>query len=211
MPESVTDRCTKSHEYIFLLSKSQKYYFDNEAIKEPLAYASILRLSQDVDNQEGSARVPGKTNGPIKAVYKKPVGWSNSDHYKDQHPRYKKRKKFTKDMASGGTNIVAHSGDRKGDGTPFDYALSGMRNKRSVWTVTTKPYIDAHFATFPPELITPCILAGSPVGGVVLDPFIGSGTVAEVSREVGRKYIGIELNPEYIDMAKDRLQQQILL
>jgi len=116
MPESVTDRCTKSHEYVFLLSKSPRYYFDNEAIKEPVASSSVRRLAQDVENQVGSSRVHGKTNGAMKAV---------------------------------------------GDGK--------TRNKRSVWTVTTKPFKGAHFATFPPDLIEPCILAGCPPAGKMCD------------------------------------------
>ena len=145
MPESVKDRCTKAHEYVFLFSKSPRYYyFDSEAIKEPAAESSIARLSQPtLATQAGSARVPGKTNGNMKAV--------------------------------GGA----------------------MRNRRSVWTVTTKPYKGAHFATFPPDLIEPCVLAGAPVGGVVLDPFGGSGTTAGVALKHGRNAILCELNPDY--------------
>ena len=153
MPESVTDRCTKAHEYLFLLSKSPRYYFDNEAIKEPVAESSAARLAQPtLATQAGSARVPGKTNGNMKAV---------------------------------------------GNGE--------TRNKRSVWTVTTKPFKGAHFATFPPDLIEPCILAGSPVGGTVLDPFGGSGTTAGVALKHGRKAILCELNPEYAAMMPERI------
>tara|TARA_R100000781_G_scaffold9997_4_gene9728 strand:+ start:581 stop:1426 length:846 start_codon:yes stop_codon:yes gene_type:complete len=124
MPESVQDRCTKAHEYIFLLSKNPKYYFDNEAIKED--------------------------------------------------------------------------------------AESEKKNKRSVWTVTTKPFKGAHFAVFPPDLIEPCILAGCPKDGVVLDPFMGSGTTGMVAQQLGRKWIGCELNAEYISMQKNRTAQQVL-
>lgn len=144
MPESVRDRCTKAHEYIFLLSKSPSYYFDSVAIQEPVAVSTKARLKQDVDNQMGSDRVPGKTNGAMKAV---------------------------------------------GNGE--------TRNRRSVWTVTTKPYKGAHFATFPPDLIEPCILAGSRPDDIVLDPFMGSGTTAQVSIQHGRQYLGCELNAEY--------------
>jgi DNA modification methylase len=152
MPESVTDRCTKAHEYVFLLSKRPRYYFDNEAIKEPAAESSISRLSQaTLEQQAGSARVPVKTNGNMKAV--------------------------------GGE----------------------IRNKRSVWTVTTKPFKGAHFATFPPDLIEPCILAGSPAGGVVLDPFGGSGTTAGVAIKNGRRAVLCELNPEYAALVPDRI------
>lgn len=154
MPESVTDRCTKAHEYIFLLSKSERYYFDHDAIKEPLAGSSIPRLKQDIANQVGTTRAVGKTNGNFKA---------------------------------------------QGDLT------TGLRNKRSVWTVTTKPYKGAHFATFPPDLITPCVLAGAPPEGIVLDPFMGSGTTAMVAVTHGRQYVGCELNPEYGPLQEERI------
>ena len=153
MPESVTDRCTKAHEYIFLLSKSPQYYFDHEAIKEPVANSSISRLSQNnLPNQLGSDRVPFTTNGTMKAV--------------------------------GNTEI---------------------RNKRSVWTITTKPFKGAHFATFPPDLIEPCILAGCPEGGTVLDPFGGAGTTGLVASNHNRNSILCELNPKYAQLALDRI------
>jgi len=126
MPESVTDRCTKAHEYIFLLSKKPKYYYDAEAVKEEASGGSI----------------------------------------------------------SGGTEET--------------------RNKRSVWEVTTKPYSGAHFATFPPDLIKPCILAGCPTGGTVLDPFGGSGTTGMVALELGRSAELIELNPDYVEIINER-------
>lgn len=153
MPESVTDRCTKAHEYVFLLSKGPKYYFDNVAIKEQAAESSLARLAQPtLAEQVGSTRVPGKTNGNMKAV----------------------------------------GGD--------------TRNKRSVWTVTTKPFKDAHFATFPPDLIEPCILAGAPLDGVVLDPFGGSGTTAGVAIKHGRRAVLCELNPEYAALVPARIK-----
>lgn len=130
MPESVQDRCTKSHEYIFLLSKSHKYHFDHIAIKQP--------MRSDVESDE-------------------------------------------------------------------------MANKRSVWSVPVKPYSGAHFAVFPTELIEPCILAGAPLGGIVLDPFMGSGTTAQVAQDLGRQYIGCELNLEYGKLQKKRISQQSLL
>lgn len=147
MPESVKDRPTKAHEYIFLMSKNQKYYYDYEAIKEPYAESSILRAD---DSQV-------TTSNPDR-----PVGFKRS------------------------------------------LSLSGKRNKRSVWTVSTKPYKEAHFATFPPDLITPCILAGSRVGDIVLDPFFGSGTTGEVASKLGRQWIGIELNPNYEKLQIER-------
>ena len=152
MPESVTDRCTKAHEYIFLLSKSSKYYYDHEAVKEKCSEATIERFKQDIQSQTGSDRVPFKNNGNIKAV---------------------------------------------GDGE--------LRNKRSVWTVNTQPYSEAHFATYPTKLIRPCIKAGCPKGGVVLDPFGGSGTTAEVANELQRDAILCELSPEYCALIEKRL------
>ncbi len=151
MPESVQDRCTKAHEYIFLLSKSQKYYYDINAIKEEAHTTDASDRNRDesrLNNTPGRTRMAGLT----------------TNHYE-------------------------------------------TKNKRSVWTVTTKPYEGAHFAVFPQDLIEPCILAGAPVGGVVLDPFMGSGTTAQVAQHLGRKYLGCELNPAYAELQKKRLQQ----
>lgn len=163
MPESVSDRCTKAHEYIFLMSKSQKYYYDHESIKE----ASV--------DPEGSAN-----------RYKTPF-FAGEKH------------------ESGGYSVTGatHTKGMK----EFD----GNRNKRSVWTITTKPYAGAHFAVFPSDLIEPCILAGAPVGGIVLDPFMGSGTTAQVAQNLGRQYIGCELNPAYKPLQDKRLAQQSLI
>lgn len=155
MPESVRDRCTKAHEYIFLLSKSERYFYDAEAVMEPVAESTVERLNQPtLHQQEGSARVPGKTNGKMKAV-----------------------------------------------------GRTDKRNRRSVWTVATRPYKGAHFATFPPALIEPCVLAGSRPGDIVLDPFMGSGTTAAVASQNGRKYLGCELNLEYKALQDKRLEQ----
>jgi len=153
MPESVTDRCTKAHEYIFLLSKSAKYYYDAEAIKESSTYG------------------PG-------------CGWEDAGH----------------EIAVKTIDVA----------NPAFRAIKSTRNKRSVWTIATKPYPQAHFAVFPPELITPCIKAGCPKDGIVIDPFGGSGTTAEVSKKLGRKCILIELKREYCALAEKRINQQIL-
>jgi len=192
MPESVQDRCTKAHEYIFLLSKSQKYYFDNEAIKEPVALSSISRLAQDVKNQVGSDRVPGKTNGNMKAV----GGFRSS------------RDSFKREGSKRGIANVCPASPmptHRPDRAESEYDLQ-TRNKRSVWTVTTKPYKGAHFATFPSALIEPCILAGAPAGGIVLDPFMGSGTTAAVAIANGRDYLGCELNPAYKELQDERIK-----
>jgi DNA modification methylase len=204
MPESVRDRCTKAHEYIFLLAKSERYYYDADAIAEPLSSSSIERLSQpNLENQEGSDRVPGKTNGNMKAVAKL-NGGSYSPPGQAPHGNARPYTgKATKDYAKSGAQDASETKRRI-----VDRILAGeivKRNKRTVWTVTTKPFKGAHFATFPPDLIEPCILAGCPVGGTVLDPFGGSGTTGLVADRHGRNAILIELNPEYIEIAKKRL------
>lgn len=190
MPESVTDRCTKSHEYLFLLSKNERYFYDHDAVKEPAAPASIARWDQNIEGQIGSDRVPGKTNGTMKAVGGK-----------------------------GGKNAFRGQGhQRDGDNGPAnregrdmqDVGAGEMRNRRSVWTVATVPYSGAHFATFPPALIEPCILAGSRPGDIVLDPFFGSGTTGQVSQALGRQWIGCELNPAYEPLQLRRTAQGAL-
>jgi DNA modification methylase len=203
MPESVTDRCTKSHEHIFLLTKSARYYFDNEAIKEPLAESSIARLSQDVDAQEGSDRVPGKTNGKMKAVR---FGGNKYGDDASEQSRTKSGNEW-KPRPSGTQHKQAamrqNAGPSSGLGSndPFE-----SRNKRTVWTVPTMPFKEAHFATYPPALIEPCILAGSRAGDTVLDPFMGAGTTAVVCESLGRRWIGCELNPAYAEIANKRIR-----
>jgi DNA modification methylase len=180
MPESVKDRCTKAHEYLFLLAKSERYYFDAEAIQEPFAETSIARLEQpSIEQQAGSDRVPGKTNGPMKACG--PSSYRGST--------------FTK-----GKTAEPHANVGQGERVE-----AAGRNKRSVWTVTTQPFKEAHFATFPPALIEPCILAGCPEGGTVLDPFGGAGTTGLVADRHWRNAILIELNSEYAAMARKRI------
>lgn len=161
MPESVRDRCTKAHEYIFLFSKSERYYFDAEAIKEPAV----------------CDRKPGQKVNNTKENY----GVNNGGN-------------------SGLTGLLQryHNGD-----------APTHRNRRSVWTVTTKPFKGAHFATFPPDLIEPCVLAGCPAGGAVLDPFGGAGTTGLVADRLGRDAILLELNPEYAAMAEARIATDI--
>ena len=179
MPESVRDRCTKSHEYLFLLSKSAKYYFDAKSIAQPMAESSKERLAQpNLPNQIGSDRVPGKTNGNMKAV----------------GPRFGGNKYGDDDSEESRTK----------SGNEYDGG-DGLANKRDVWTVATTPYKGAHFAVFPPKLIEPCILAGCPVGGVVLDPFGGSGTTGMVAQQYGRQAVLLELNPAYVDIAMGRI------
>ena len=190
MPESVADRCTKAHEYIFLLSKSAKYYFDNDAVAEPLAASGIARLAQaNLENQEGSYRVPGKTNGPMKAV---------------------RAKGNRKTFRGGGVYTQGQSFDNSSDAQNDSVGnapnVRDTRNRRSVWTVATTPFKEAHFATFPPALVEPCILAGCPPGGIVLDPFAGAGTTGLVATTNGRRALLIELNPTYAEMARRRIE-----
>ena len=156
MPESVRDRCTKGHEYVFLLSKSPRYYFDADAIREPDG-GKAARNRDGFKSRQGAAAFHAKSGGVG------PDGWE------------------------------------PGTG----------RNKRSVWTVTPKPFKGAHFATMPPDLVEPCVLAGCRPGGVVLDPFNGSGTTGVVALRNGREYVGIELNPEYVEIACDRISDEV--
>lgn len=155
MPESVTDRCTKAHEYIFLLSKSKHYYFDHEAMQEQAVYPKA--------DQQKAHRYGGK--------------------------------KYTQDDDKF---------YRTKSGNAYNY--TGKRNKRDVWTVSTKPEKSAHFAAYPKELIEPCVLAGCPEGGVVLDPFMGTGTTAMVARMYGRNFIGFEINASYMDIINNKIQ-----
>jgi DNA modification methylase len=158
MPESVTDRCTKAHEYVFLLTKQPRYYYDHEAVREPLSQSTIRIHSSAGVNARGSG-----------------ADW--------------------KQYNTGN----GHSGLINGN------LRDGQRNKRSVWTVTTKPFKGAHFAVMPEALVEPCVLAGSATGDTVLDPFSGSGTVGVVALRHGRNYIGCELNPEYADLSRKRI------
>ena len=159
MPESVRDRPTKSHEHIFLLSKSKNYYYDADAIREPT-----------------------KTNSVNRGTFRGGGSYVNN-------------------------NAFNNSNYKKPTDTGLEKKPSLLRNKRDVWKITTKPYKEAHFATFPKDLIEPCIKAGCPEDGVVLDPFAGSGTVGEVAQELQKDFILIELNPEYIKLIEDRLHK----
>jgi DNA modification methylase len=185
MPESVQDRCTKAHEYIFLMSKSQKYYYDAEAIAEPAQYWGERDRTDGKYHNEGTGLNPHRGLTGVKADPRAGKG------------RIAYEGKRTEGNISGGQESFV--------------SISETRNKRSVWTVTTKPYAGAHFAVFPSDLIEPCILAGAPVGGVVLDPFMGSGTTGQVAQNLGRQYIGCELNIDYKPLQDKRLAQQSLI
>jgi DNA modification methylase len=149
MPESVKDRPGRAHEYVFQLAKSERYFYDADAVKEPSTWAG----------QERTSRAPAASHVP---------------------------------------GAPAHRGIRRDEPT-------GSRNLRSVWTITPTPFEGAHFATFPPELARRCVLAGSAPGDTVLDPFSGSGTTGAVATGNGRSYVGLELNPDYAEMSRDRI------
>ena len=242
MPESVKDRPTKAHEYIFLLSKNERYYYDQAAIREACSTNSHPRRSQKTPagwaagvedhsviswataENQGRSRLPGSYNGSDfrkgkKGAIHKNVGQGdrsakkmmaldNSGEHHGQNARRSQEGSFCNDKARRTRKLApANSGIRNNES--FEEAMAGMvevRNKRSVWSVPTAPYREAHFATFPPDLIKPCILAGTRAGDVVLDPFGGSGTTGQVALELGRSAIMIELNPKYVEMARRRLQ-----
>jgi DNA modification methylase len=171
MPESVQDRCTKAHEYIFMLSKSARYHYDAAAIAEPAIYAGLT-------GQDAS-------------------GFKNPENFKGKHGK-------RADKQRG--HARRHDGfNDRWDQMEKAEQCSGTRNKRSVWEVATKPFAEAHFATFPPDLIEPCIKAGCPAGGTVLDPFGGAGTTGLVADRLQRSAVLIELNPVYADMARRRI------
>lgn len=174
MPESVKDRCTKSHEYIFLLSKNQKYYYNQDSIKEVASNNTHARQSR------------------AKAGHK-------------SHPNDKSNGIRPPKAQGIPTGIIKNN-------ESFNLALSkvvDMRNKRSVWVVNPEALSEAHFATFPQKLIEPCIKAGCPEDGIVLDPFMGAGTTGLVARKLNRNFIGFELNPEYITIAEKRLSNEL--
>ena len=217
MPESVTDRPTKSHEYLFLFSKNERYYYDQEAIKEPVAPSQIGR---ERDDQVGGNKGNVVNHSP-GGRYKTPSGWDTSTG-NGSHGAFHREGRDV-----GKTGYVKKSGNKtrkpaSARGVPVNTdgstngAVAGSipwegstRNKRSVWTVTTIPFKEAHFATFPPKLIEPCILAGCPGGGLVLDPFMGAGTTAFVAARLNRRFIGIELNPAYIKIAEERIRHEV--
>ena len=171
MPESVTDRPTKAHEYVFLLSKSERYYYDHEAIREQATHDSL----------------------------RTPSGWdTGSGNHRQKKGRYT-------DKQRGHGRRHAGFNDRWDSLSKVEQQALG-RNKRSVWTIATQPYPEAHFATFPETLPSLCIQAGSAIGDTILDPFAGAGTTGVVAQKLGREFVGIELNPEYADMARRRIE-----
>ena len=179
MPESVRDRCTKAHEYLFLLTKSEKYYFDSQAIAEPVikgAAGSEFHTGKTGDHQLGRASTKPRAAGNKSHKYVTEYEGADSEEHRTK------------------------AGLLKSASTVYE-----TRNKRSVWTIAPKPYKEAHFATFPPALVEPCIKAGSPKGGIVMDIFGGAGTTGLVAQQLNRHCILIELNPEYVKLIEKRL------
>ncbi|KVD21126.1 DNA methyltransferase [Burkholderia ubonensis] len=189
MPESVRDRCTKAHEYLFLLTKSERYYFDSDAMREPRS------SDEDAATFRGACYVGGETDnanlGQRKVIgnrrVKVPGGW---------------------DTREGAHGSFHHGG--RGEAEYRVDTGDGRRMRRSVWTIATQPFAAAHFATFPEALVEPCVLAGSRPGDVVFDPFFGSGTTGQVSQRLGRHFVGFELNPDYERLQRNRLRQPAL-
>ena len=213
MPESVKDRCTKAHEYIFMLSKSPRYYFDADAIAEDQVKGtagSRFDVGKTASHQQGRAQTGlrkqavraaelaaqhGLTEAHIAAI--RSVGISDAGKAKVTTNGAGKNDPAVQALADEAKSVLG--------GYYREFLIPEKRNKRSVWTVTTKPFKGAHFATFPPDLIEPCILAGSPKGGIVLDPFGGAGTTGMVANRLNRSAILIELNPGFAEMAEQRI------
>jgi len=222
MPESVTDRCTKAHEYLFLLTKSARYYYNADAIKEPAT----------ADHPPGNNNHKGLTayesgdehhrtkQGLVAFAQRERLGREgiNSRMHQDRdssHPpgrklRSPKGKWSAEEPQSSGRRMTENVAAARANGSGHEDMFGAFRNKRSVWEIATQPFPEAHFSTFPEELVKPCILAGCPVGGTVLDPFGGSMTTMKVARDLNCKGVAIELNAEYIEIGKRRLRQDVL-
>ena len=181
MPESVQDRCTKAHEYVFLFAKREKYFYDADAIRQPLRWQDPLILATNAQARQQKRLSERIAKGDFSAL----------------------RTEADRRTAMDGKREKGRGKDANRERTLRENLLGA--NRRSVWTITTKPFSGAHFAVMPPDLVEPCVLAGCPEGGTVLDPFAGSGTTLAVAAELGRSGIGCELNPEYIELAEQRI------
>lgn len=202
MPESCRDRPTKAHEYLFLLAKSDRYFFDFEGWREPVnGGAHPRRPSNGVGFGHGYDKEPKP-----RQTWKTPDGWDTSKGEGGHGAFHKAGREKGRKIADPGSGV-------KNNGS-FDEAMAVMpevRNRRTVWTIPTERFDGAHFATFPQKLVEPCILAGCPVGGTVLDIFFGSGTTGQVAQRLGRNFIGIEINPAYKTPQESRLCQPGLM
>lgn len=229
MPESVRDRCTKAHEYLFLLSKSQRYYYDADAIKEQVTGGSHARGPGNHSHKGTTAYEDGdeqhRTKGGLVAYAEKkragvnpkaktwvsgwPSGPGNHSVLEHNFPHDSaEARKFRANPEAKSVPTANHNGIRPKQNESFSAAITDLveiRNKRSVWEIATQPYSEAHFATYPEALVEPCILAGSKPGDTVLDPFCGSGTTGAVALRYHREFVGIELNSEYAELARRRI------
>lgn len=209
MPESVRDRPTRSHEYIFLLTRAQRYYYDADAIREPIKDKTLTTYGSPVRSKGNDGLGGVKADNWARTVKvrrpKLPAGW---DVDPGTHGRFHRDGRERTDKLRGHSRRHAGFNDRW-DAMEREQQMALGANKRDVWTVGTRPFKGAHFATFPPRLIEPCILAGSRPGDLVLDPFMGAGTTAVVARRHSRHYLGIELNPSYIELAEERIAAEI--
>jgi DNA modification methylase len=181
MPESVRDRCTRSHEYIFMFSKMAKYYYDHLAIATPLSRSAWKRMEQCIDNQKGSSRVYGKKNGPMKAAF------TSSAFKQDAHGRRHR-----------GFNQRWDDGAQQG--------VFKVANRKSVWPIATAMSKEDHYASYPKAIPELCIKASTKEGDVVIDPFAGTGTTLLMASILGRRYIGLDLNPKYVAIAERQLK-----
>ncbi len=228
MPESVKDRFCKSHEYVFLLSKSERYYFDQDAVKEPASLDTHARYARGrSDSHKYADGGPGgQTIAKTFEHMRKPVGgWdmglgrhstiehATSPKYPEQGEEHRTKAGLADSERKFRPRKLAAPGSGTKANTDFDSAMRDMpdkRNKRSVWTISPEPFSGAHFATLPRALVEPCILAGSRPVDIVLDPFLGSGTVAQVAYALGRQWVGFELQRAYLPLIEQRLQQRNL-
>lgn len=218
MPASTQDRCTKSHEYVFLLSKSPRYYFDAFSIATPYKDKTLTTFGiESKGHGDGSGLIQSE-NWSLDVKVRKPKEWKTPDNWDTSegahgafHRNGREKGKTVREKAAqkdevGGRGFIGHSGNFDAAG---ELIGSGKANKRSVWTVATSPFKKGHFATFPPKLIVDCIKAGCAPDGIVLGPFMGAGTTALVASLNGRKYIGLELSPDYITLAEKRLKKEL--
>jgi DNA modification methylase len=197
MPESIKDRCTKAHEYLFLMSKSARYYYDQKAIRTPASSETKLKSFETM-------------NFNARDTYAAPAGWDTSAGPHGSVHRDGRRPASENFKRTASKRAEAHPGQSAGTHRPdrpdSEYDLT-TANRRSVWTIATEAYPGAHFATFPEALVEPCVLAGSRPGDIVFDPFMGSGTVAAVAQRLGRRWLGAELNPDYLPLQAARTRQ----
>lgn len=208
MPESVTDRPTRSHEYLFLLTKAERYYYDAKAIAEPASAAMLDQMEQGYDGlglkdyEAAGVQNPSSVKARIIANARRKneqsgdprkVGFNDRWDAKEYEGKMRRA-----DEQDAGRRMLLNAKAARDAGAPHDSPFGLTRNKRSVWTIPTAPYSGAHFATFPERLVEPCILAGCPIGGLVFDPFIGSGTVGAVAERTGRRWVGTDLSYQHL-------------